>query len=315
VKNGKDVYSEKPLTLTIDEGKRLRDAVKQHRRILQTGSQQRSDPNFRLACELVRNGRLGKLKKITTFVPAGLNRGPFRAAPVPSGLDWDMWLGQAPKVPYVPERCLQNFRFWYDYSGGTITDWGAHHNDIARWALGVDGPVAVEGRPTVEQIPGGYTAASPYRVQFTYADGLKHVCRTTTADGPFGEKLGEPGVGEMRNGVFFEGENGWIYVRRDVLDASDPALIKEPLPGNAARLYASDNHLGNFFDCVRSRKQPACDAEIGHRSATMCHLGSIATRLQRPLKWDPVKELFVDDEEANRYVSREQREPWTYATV
>ena len=315
LKHGKDVYSEKPLTLTIDEGKRLRAAVRGHKRVLQTGSQQRSDPQFRLVCELVRNGRLGKLSKITTIVPAGLRQGPFKAAPVPKGLDWDMWLGQAPEVEYVPERCHLTFRFWYDYSGGTITDWGAHHNDIARWALGVDGPVAVEAQRLAEPIPGGYDAVPQYRVQYTYADGLTHVCQSTTADSIFGAPEGEPAPGERRNGVVFEGEHGWIYIRRGHLEASDPALLTEPLPATAERLYASNDHMGNFFDCVRSRKDPVCDVEVGHRSVTICHLGAIATRLGRKLKWDPKDEQFVDDSEANGYVAREQRKPWTYDAV
>jgi predicted dehydrogenase len=315
VKCGKDVYTEKPLTLTIDEGKHLRAAVKKTGRVLQTGSQQRSDPTFRLAAELVRNGRLGKLKRITTFVPAGLNAGPFYAAPLPRSLDWDMWLGQAPKVRYVPQRCHLTFRFWYDYSGGTITDWGAHHNDIARWAIGIDGPVAVEGRPTVEMVPGGFTAASEYHVEFTYANGLKHVCRTTTSESPFGKEQGEPAVGAMRNGVFFEGEHGWIYVRRAHLAASEEALLTDPLPSGAERLGSGDDHMGNFFDCVRSRKTPVADVESAHRSVTMCHLGSIAIRLRRPLRWDPLREQFVGDDEANAFVAREQREPWTYAAV
>src|SRR4051812_6988762 len=145
-KAGKDVYGEKPLTLTIDEGKRLVSAVRKHKTILQTGSQQRSDPRFRLACELARNGRLGQLKAITVWLPAGLREGPFQPAPLPAELDWDFWLGQAPRVEYVPQRCHVNFRFWYDYSGGTMTDWGAHHNDIARWAIGLEGPTNVEGK-------------------------------------------------------------------------------------------------------------------------------------------------------------------------
>lgn len=316
VRNGKDVYSEKPLTLTIDEGKRLRAAVREHKRVLQTGSQQRSDPQFQMVCELVRSGRLGKLKKVTTIVPAGLSGGPFKPAPVPSGLDWDMWLGQAPKVDFVPERCHVNFRFWYDYSGGTITDWGAHHNDIARWALGVDGPVAVEAERLAEPVPGGYTAVPQYRVHYTYADGLAHTCQSTTADSIFGSPDREPPPGERRNGVVFEGEHGWIYVRRGHLEASDPALLTEPLPSNAERLYASNDHMGNFFECVQSRKDPICDVETGHRSVTICHLGAIATRLNgRKLKWDPKGEMFVGDDEANGHVAREQRKPWTYDAV
>jgi predicted dehydrogenase len=317
VRSGKDVYTEKPLTLTIDEGKRLRQAVQQTNRVLQTGSQQRSDPKFRLAAELIRNGRLGKIRQVTTFIPAGLVGGPFKSTAPPNTLDWDMWLGQTRKVPYVPERCHQNFRFWYDYSGGTITDWGAHHNDIARWALGEVGPVAVRGNPTINTTPGGYTAPSEYRVEYVYANGVKHVCRTTTSESPFGKIIAEPVPGTLRNGVFFEGDAGWIYINRDGLQASDEALIKEPLPGDAKPLYANatNDHMGNFFDCVRSRKTPIADVESAHRSVTMCHLGVISMKLGRPLKWDPAKEDFVDDAEASKYVSREQRKPWTYEAV
>ena len=176
VRSGKDVYSEKPLTLTIDEGKRLVAAVKETGRVLQTGSQQRSDKTFRLACELVRNGRLGKVQRVRTWLPMGLREGPFAAQPVPEELDWDFWQGQTRKVAYMPERCHVKFRYWWDYSGGTMTDWGAHHNDIALWGLGKErsGPVSVEGEPLVEPIPGGYTAASQYRVKYVYDDGVEH---------------------------------------------------------------------------------------------------------------------------------------------
>jgi myo-inositol 2-dehydrogenase / D-chiro-inositol 1-dehydrogenase len=313
LKSGKDVYSEKPLTLTIDEGRKLVAVVKQTGRVLQTGSQQRSDAKFRMVCELVRNGRLGKLTRVTTVLPAGLNKGPFKEQPVPKSLDWDTWLGQAPKVPYVPERCHVNFRFWYDYSGGTITDWGAHHNDIALWGMGTErtGPVSVEGQKLVEQIPGGYTAASQYIVRYTWENGVEHVCKTTTADSIFGGPQGEPPPGETRNGVIFEGTEGRIYIRRGHIDASDPELLKQELPSSAERLYASNDHMGNFFDCVRSRKAPICEAEIGHRSVSVCHLGSIALRLGRKLKWDPQNEQFVGDDEANGYVARQMRKPWT----
>jgi predicted dehydrogenase len=285
--------------------------------VLQTGSQQRSDPQFRLVCELVQNGRIGELRKVTTIVPAGLNQGPFQPKPVPQRLDWDMWLGQAPMVEYVPERTHTTFRFWYDYSGGTITDWGAHHNDIALWGMGLDGsgPTTVEGRRLVEQIPGGYTAASEYEVKYTYANGVEHTCRTTTADTIFGSEKRKTEPGERRNGIVFEGTDGWIYVRRGVLEASDPAIIKDPLPSGAKRLYTSNDHMGNFFECVRTRKAPICEPEIGHRSVSVCHLGSIAVRLGRKLRWDPQNEQFVGDAEANGYVAREQRRPWTYEAV
>ena len=317
LRRGKDVYSEKPLTLTIDEGKRLVGAVRETGRVLQTGTQQRSDPQFRLVCELVQNGRVGKLKKVTTIVPAGLRAGPFQPKPLPKTLNWDMWLGQAPMVEYVPERTHTTFRFWYDYSGGTITDWGAHHNDIALWGMGMErsGPTSVEGERLVEQIPGGYDAASQYEVKYTYANGVEQVCKTTTADSIFGSLDKEPPPGERHNGVVFEGTDGWIYVRRGHVEASKPEMLKDPLPSDAKRLYASNDHMGNFFECVKSRKAPIADVEIGHRSVSVCHLGSIALRLGRKLQWDPQKELFVGDDEANRYVARAQRKPWSYEAV
>lgn len=317
IRGGKDVYSEKPLTLTIDEGKRLVAAVRESGRILQTGSQQRSDGRFRLACELVRNGRIGKVQRVTAWVPMGLHEGPFQAAPVPQGLDWDFWLGQTPLVPYVPERCHRTFRYWYEYSGGTMTDWGAHHNDIALWGLGAErtGPVTVEGRALVEPIPGGYTAASQYRVRYTYPNGVEHLCNSTTANRWNGAQAGEPGPGEMPHGVKFEGADGWIFVTRGEIRASDPALLEQELPASAERLPVSNDHTANFFESVRSRGQPICDAEIGHRSASVCHLGVIAIRLGRKLAWDPQGEAFAGDAEANGMITREMRPPWTYESV
>jgi myo-inositol 2-dehydrogenase / D-chiro-inositol 1-dehydrogenase len=317
LKAGKDVYSEKPLTLTIDEGKRLVKAVRESKRILQTGSQQRSDAKFRQACELVRNGRIGKLTHVTTILPSGLHDGPFASKPVPAGLDWDVWQGQTPAVEYVPQRCHFSFRYWYDYSGGTMTDWGAHHNDIALWGMGLDrsGPVAIEGRPLVEPIPGGYTAASQYEVTYTYANGVTHRCASTTLNGPTGSVQKEPKPGDPPHGVTFEGTEGKIFVTRGKIEASRPEILSEPLTSKKVELYVSTNHMGNFFDCVRSRRPPICDAEIGHRSVSVCHLGVIAIRLGRKLTWDPDKEKFVNDKEADGYVARPQRKPWTYEMV
>jgi predicted dehydrogenase len=308
---GKDVYCEKPLTLTIDEGKHLVRVAQATQRILQTGSQQRSDRRFRLACELVRNGRIGKLKQAEVYLPAGRREGPFATAPVPKGLNWDMWQGPTPAVPYVKERTHVTFRYWWDYSGGTMTDWGAHHNDIVLWGLGLDGsgPVAVKGNPLVEMIPGGFTAASQYEVEYTYANGVKHTCRSTTANAWNGAVLDKNG---QQHGVKFIGSDGWIWVTRGEIMASDPELLVEPLPANAQRLYVSDDHMGNFFDCVRSRKPPICDVQRGHRSVSVCHLGVIAIRLGRELKWDPAAESFQDDAEANQWLSREPRKPWDY---
>ena len=317
LKAGKDVYSEKPLTLTIDEGKRLVVAVKKSKRILQTGSQQRSDARFRLACELVRNDRLGQLKHVITSLPAGPRGGPFATSPVPAGLDWNLWQGQAPAVDYVKEKCHSSFRYWYEYSGGTMTDWGAHHNDIALWGMGLDhsGPTRIEGKPLIDMIPGGYTAASEYRIQYTYANGVTQTCQSASENGPDGSKRGESKPGEMPHGVRFEGTEGWIFVTRGKIEASRKELIEEPLTSKKVELYVSNNHMGNFFDCIRSRKAPICDAEIGHRSVSVCHLGVIALRLGRKLNWDPKKEEFVKDKEANAFVARKMRNGFDYSYV
>lgn len=314
MRSGKDIYCEKPLTLTIDEGKRLVKTMRDTNRILQTGSQQRSDKNFRLACELVRNGRIGKLQNINVYLPAGPRRGPFETKPVPDGLNWDLWQGQTPKVDYVPERCHGSFRYWWEYSGGTMTDWGAHHNDIALWGLGLDrsGPVSIEGKPLVEMIPGGFTASSEYEVKYTYENGVTQTTRSTTGDTPYGGVAEKEG---QRHGVKFEGSDGWIWVTRGNIEASKAELLAEPLDANATRLYESNNHMKNFFDSVRSRKAPICDAEIGHRSASVCHLGVIAMRLGRKLQWDPKNEQFVNDAEANKWVSRHMRQGYGYEYI
>jgi myo-inositol 2-dehydrogenase / D-chiro-inositol 1-dehydrogenase len=311
---GKDVYCEKPLTLTIDEGKRLVETARKTQRILQTGSQQRSDKNFRLACELVRNGRIGKVKHVTVFLPAGRREGPFKPSPVPEGFNWDLWLGPTPKVDYVKERTHVTFRYWWEYSGGTMTDWGAHHNDIALWGLGMErsGPVEVEGKALVEMIPGGFTATSEYEVNYTYANGITHSCKSTSANNWAGGVIDKQG---QQHGVKFEGSDGWTWVTRGKIEASNPDLLTEPLPSGAERLYVSNDHMGNFFECVRTRKQPICDVEIGHRSVSVCHIGVISMRLGRKLKWDPAKEQFVGDSEANKYLAREMRKPWTYDAV
>jgi predicted dehydrogenase len=310
----KDVYAEKPLTLTIDEGRRLVQAVKRSGIVLQTGTQQRSSQRFRLACELVRNERIGKLKEAKVWLPAGLREGPFAPTAVPATLNWDYWLGPAPKVEYVKERCHRTFRFWYEYSGGTMTDWGAHHNDIAYWAIGLLAPRTVESRVLAQPIPGGYNTFSEYEVNYTYENGVRLSIYTTKDDSIFGSKVNANG---QRNGIRFEGTGGWIWVNRDQLKASDPELLKAPLPERAIRLYESKNHMENFFDCMRSRQAPICDVETGHRSATMCHLGAIAMRTGRPLSWDAQLEEFVGEfaAEANRYAARELRAPYDYSFV
>ncbi len=294
----KDVYCEKPLSLTIAEGRAMANAARANDRVFQTGSQQRSElGKFRLACELVQNGRIGKIKKIETRIGNPDSGGPFKTEAPPEGLDWNLWLGQTPDVPFTKQRCHYQFRWWYAYSGGKMTDWGAHHNDVAQWALGMDnsGPVKVTAIKGVQpHIENGYDCHKDFEVVFEYANGVPVHC-----------------MSEGENGVHFEGENGWIFVSRGALKASDPKMISEPLGSDAKRLLASPSHMGNFLDNIKSRGRCCADVEIGHRSATVCHLGNIAMRFSmgKPLNWNPSSERFQESE-ANQYVSRPMRGPW-----
>ncbi|MDQ8203502.1 Gfo/Idh/MocA family oxidoreductase [Pelagicoccus sp. SDUM812003] len=314
VQAGKDVYSEKPLTLTIDEGRHLIKAVRENNAVLQTGTQQRSNARFRLACELVRNKRIGDLKEANVWLPAGLVEGPFSVAPVPAELDWDFWQGQAPAADYVPQRCHATFRFWYEYSGGTMTDWGAHHNDIAYWAIGLVAPNKVSSKRLSEPVPGGYNAYGDYVVNYTYANGIALNIRTTRDDSIYGEHLNPDG---QPNGIQFVGTEGTIWVNRDGIEASDPEILKAELSDDAVRLYKSKHHMGNFFDCMRSREIPICDVETGHLSANMCHLGAISLRTGKSLTWDEHTERFIGEHaaEANTYLAREMRAPYDYSFV
>ena len=297
IRAGVDVYCEKPLTLFLDEGKVLVKAAREHGTVFQVGSQQRSDARYRLACELIRNGRIGKVKEVEARIGRNPLGGPFKEARVPDELDWDFWLGQTPEVAYIPERCHYEYRWWQAYSGGKMTDWGAHHNDIAQWALGYDGsgPVKVDadGSPW-PVLPNSYDMPARFVCTATYDNGT---VLKTMSDG--------------ENGNLFTGENGWIFVNRSKIEASDPALLDEPLGDDAVRLYVSNDHMGNVLDCVRSRELPICDVEIGHRSVSVCHLDNIALNLRRELKWDPEQERFLDDDEANALLRREMRSPWT----
>ncbi len=314
LRSKKDVYCEKPLTLTIEEGQHLVSAVRDTGGILQTGSQQRSDKNFRLACELVRNGRIGKLQHISVWLPRGRREGPFAKSISPSGFDWNMWQGPTPEVEYVRERTHVTFRYWWDYSGGTMTDWGAHHNDIALWGLGLErsGPVSIESKPLVEMIPDGFSAFSEYAVNYSYANGVTHSCHSTAANEWNGAVADPKG---QQHGVKFEGADGWIWVTRGSIEASNPEFLTTPLAADGTRLYESNDHMGNFFDCIRTRKAPICEAEIGHRSASLCHLGVLSLRLGRKLQWNPETEQFVGDDDANQWLRRELRKPWSYDAV
>ena len=296
VKHGKDAYVEKPLTLTIRGGRILADAVRRYGGVLQTGSQQRSSWNFRFGCELVRNGRIGKLRTVRVGIP-GNNKSckpTWSPEPVPAGFDYDFWLGPAPWQPYHPQRCHYQFRFLLDYSGGQVTNWGAHHLDIAQWGIGADdgGPVEITGQGEFPKT-GLFTTATRVHFECTYADGVKLTCKT--------------GGGGTR----FEGTDGWVYVNRGRLDAEPKSLLKEKIGPNEIHLYESASHKGNFLECVKERKRCIADVEIGHRSASICHLGNIAMLLNRTVKWDPKTETFPDDDEANRMTWRPARAPWS----
>jgi predicted dehydrogenase len=327
---GKDVYCEKPMTLTIEESKLVARVARETRKVFQVGTQQRTEYNgrFRLAAELVRNGRIGRVQRVTTLIGANPTGGPFQVRPVPEGLDWNFWLGPTAQVDYVPERCFYEFRWWYEYSGGKMTDWGAHHNDIAQWALGMDesGPISIRGSGAAPSTQANsYNCHPTFEVIYVYGngqgggEGTRLICRSGPAEGwPIREtRRGQQVVAD--NGILFEGEdNKWIWVSRSSIQASNRALLNEELPAGGIRLprvNAMDNqHMRNFVDCVRSREQPICHAGIGHRSVSVCHLGVIGTRFfaNQVLHWDPREERFTGDnaEAANRHLARTRRAPW-----
>ncbi len=310
----KDIYGQKPLTLCIDEGRRVIKAVRDNKVVFQTGSQQRSDRRFRLACELVRNGRIGKLQEVNVWVPAGLKAGPFQTRPVPEGLNWDLWQGQTPQAEFMRERCHGSFRWWWDYAGGPVTDWGAHHNDIARWGIGQDGPMDVEAKVITAPIPGGYTTPSEFEATLTWANGIIETVKTTTDDTWTGGVITRDG---QRNGVKFKGTEGWIWVNRGNLEASNDDIFQTPLPENAIRLEVSNNHMQNFFDCMRSRQNPVATVETGHYSTVVGHLIIIALRAGKKYQWDAAKEVFVGEgaSEANQHLAREMRKPYDYSFI
>ncbi|MDB5351805.1 MAG: oxidoreductase domain protein [Planctomycetota bacterium] len=295
---GKDVYCEKPLSLTIAEGRAMVEAARKHKRVVQTGSQQRSSGEFRTACELVRSGKIGGVKSILVGLPASNFASP--AVPdsePPAELDYDFWLGPAPTLPYNAKRVHYNFRFFWDYSGGQMTNFGAHHIDIAQWALNMDdsGPISTEGTATFDP-KHEYEVTSTCRVTHTYADGVTLVVGQLEKDIP--------------GGLTFLGTGGSIRVDRGKVTSTIDEIVKSNPPVEDVHLEVSTNHHANFLDCIKTRKQPIADVSVGHRSATVCHLGNIAIRLGRKVQWDPSAEKFVGDEEANRMISRPYRSPW-----
>jgi predicted dehydrogenase len=338
MKAGKDVYCEKPLTLTVEEALAMKKAVAGTKRVLQTGSQQRTEMagRFRLATELVRAGRVGKVQKIECRIGFNPQSGPIKEVEPPKELDWDMWLGPTPKVPFRIEQkkdglktnCHYEFRWWYDYSGGKMTDWGAHHIDIAQWMLGMDGsgPVAVEKIEAKEPYSkgDGYNCHETFKVLHTYASGVQ--VEVSHAAGSVAKGLvdakGEPrkdkggkvidGVDGGENGILVIGDEGRLFVSRGLLLASDKAIF-EPLKDDP-KLYPSrpTNHMGNFLDCVKSRETPICGVEVGAGSVIVCHIGTVALRTGLKLKWNP-KEYKFDNAEANKHLSRERRGDWKLA--
>ena len=329
---GKDVYTEKPVTLTIDEGKALRRVVEETGRVVQVGNQQRSERQFQTAVELVRNGRIGPLRQVWVALPyyptAG---GPFTPEPVPPGLDWDLYQGQAPEREYTPTRTHFNFRWWYEYAGGITTDWGNHHVDIAQWGMGRDetGPESVDARalfPNPEG-PAYYNTADRFFARIAYPGGVEMLFFVAPNNDRF-ERGGPPFSPEAidrlfgadvpdqiktfeRNGIMFLGEKGRIFVNRGGLYGK-PAeeLAENPLPSDAWRVRPSANHMANFFDCVKTRKEPVSSVRLQHRTITICHLTNISLRLGRPIGWDPETEKIVGDAEANGHLRREQRKPY-----
>lgn len=312
-KAGKDVYCEKPMSLTLDEGKLMVRAIRQHKRILQTGSQHRSGPAARLACELVRNQRIGKLLRIETFVPENnaIEPGPgWKEEPVPAGFDYDMWLGPAPKAAYHSGRCFYRFRFNLDYSGGQVTNFGTHMLDIAQWGHGSDesGPVKFTDIGSEWPEPGClYTTATKVAFRAEYADGVELTCVT------------KPKTSLCR----FVGTDGWVQYSSGKIETSEG--LDRTIGGNDIRLAESNpnrtendyknylpDHVRNFIECVKSRQETISPVECGHRTASICHLGNIAMRLKREIRWDPAAEEIVRDDEATKLMSRKPRDPWSY---
>ncbi|MBI2680271.1 MAG: Gfo/Idh/MocA family oxidoreductase [Candidatus Solibacter usitatus] len=297
---GKDIYGEKPLALTIAEGRAMSNAIKQNNRIFQCGSQQRSDARFRRACEIVRNGRIGKLHTVRCGLPGGApdfgrTGDRFDPEPIPEGFNYDFWLGPAPEAPYSPARCFVNFRWNYDYSGGQVTDWGGHHPDIGQWGMGMElsGPVAIRNVHAQFAKHKIWNTATDYSFDAIYENGVKMIVSNH-------EKMG----------VTFEGSDGWVWVTRGEMDADPKSLITYEPEENEIHLYKSENHYRNFIDCVISRKEPVAPIEQAHRSITVAHLGNISMRLGRELRWDPKVERFIDDDGANAMLSRPMRKPW-----
>jgi predicted dehydrogenase len=340
-KAGKDVICEKPLTLTVAEGRLLCDAVKPADRIFQTASENRSIDAYIRLIELVRGGVVGKLKHIEVRLPLGNNnmrvgdegRDLFdkqTAEKPPKSLNYEMWLGQAPLMPYIAARTHGNFRWNLAFSGGVLTDWGAHMVDLAQWGHDTErtGPVSVQGKGDFPPRNAVHNTAPAFEIHYSYADGVTMTVSAGQGDLDPNERHAGPVVGRTPNpGIRFEGDEGWIEShgwrgslkasQRKMLDATiDPEKVKLYRPSDiVARTDDRGGEHRNFIDCVKSRKPCYAPAETGHRTISIPHIGNIAMLLGRKLRWNPEAERFVDDAEADAMLSRKQREPWTIANI
>ena len=298
---GKDIYCQKPLGLTVRDGQEMIKAVRRHKRVLQCGSQWRSQAHIRQACELVLNGRLGQLRRVESYVAANNFAGPgpgWQEMPVPEGFDYDTWLGPAPKAPYHKDRCFYKFRFIRDYSGGQTTNFGHHSNGVVRWAVGDDTfPVEFADQGSEWPEKGDlFTTATKVAFRARFPNGVELFCKT--------DKRGF--------GVRFEGSDGWLEVGSKKIESSPDSIKSSVIGGNDKRLYVSANHYRNFLDCVKSRQDGVEPVETGHRTSMLCHLGNIAMLLKRPVNFDPQQEQIVGDDEAAAMLARPLRAPWSY---
>ncbi len=296
---GKDVYCEKPMTLTIEEGRRMIAAARRFRRIVQIGTQQRAGEHFRHCVELLRSGRIGKISFCRTWFGGGSGGGWPEDRDPPPELDWDMWLGPAPWVPFSSAR-FGNFRMFWDYSGGRLTDWGTHLIDIIHWGTGEDSPVTIEatGRYANDGI-----YDMPESLQVTY----EYPSFTMVWSQPPPDPLP---LGRAGHGMYFEGSAGRLFVDRQGYIVEPEEIDKEPIGDNEFRLPRVANHRDEWLDCVKSRQLPTSDVAVGHRSTSAPHLGNIAFRLGRRLEWDGEAEQFIGDDAANRMVGKPYRAPW-----
>jgi predicted dehydrogenase len=295
---GKDIYGEKPLAYCIAEGRAIVDAVKRHGRVWQTGSWQRSQEHFRFGCELVRNGRIGKVHTVKVGLPNtnGIHEGSTATTEPPEGFDYDMWLGPAPYVPYCEARCHWNFRWISDYAGGQLTDWAGHHIDIAHWGMGTElsAPTEIEGSGVWPLAKDGlFDTVENYTFTCSYKEGFNMIVS-----------------GLLPGGTRFEGDKGWVHVNRGMIDAEPKSLLNEVIGPDEIHLYESSNHIGNFLDCVKTRATTITPAEVAHHSVMVAHLGLIAMKLERKVRFNPKLERFINDADADRMLSRPMREPW-----